>query len=275
MESGATLRNTAVNLLRDLIHERTGVYFDQSTLDLMMDKISNLMAERGIDAITDYYYFLKYEGEASGEWSNLANAISVRETYFWREMDQIRALVEILVPEFAKKLSEPLRIWSAACASGEEPMTIAMALDQDQWFDRIPIEIYATDISPAAICTAQRGIYRERSLRNVPIDIRHGYFKRVSEGWQIRPDLRDRIVWRRANLTDRSDIEVLARSRVIFCRNVFIYFSDAAIRKVAATYAECMPQPGYLFLGAAESLLKFSTQFRLEEIGGAFVYVKD
>jgi chemotaxis protein methyltransferase CheR len=277
MESGdrTTLRNTAVTLLRDLIHERTGIYFDSSSVDLMMDKISNLMAERGMDSLTDYYYFLKYDGESSGEWSHFLNAISVRETYFWREMDQIRALVDVLVPQLSKRVSEPLRIWSAACASGEEPLTIAMALDQGRWFDRIPIEIYASDVSPAAICTAQRGLYRERSLRNLPSDLRLHYFDRVSEGWQVDPDLRNRIVWRRANLTDRSEIELLAHSRVIFCRNVFIYFSDAAIRKVATLYAECMPQPGYLFLAAAESLLKFSTEFRLEEVGGAFVYVKD
>jgi chemotaxis protein methyltransferase CheR len=277
MESGdrTSLRIAGIMLLRDLIHERTGIYFDQANLDLMMDKVSDLMAERAMDSLTDYYYFLKYDGESSGEWSNLLNAISVRETYFWREMDQIRALVDVLVPHLSGTVSEPLRIWSAACASGEEPMTIAMALDQEQWFDRIPIEIYASDMSPAAICMAQRGVYRERALRNLPPDVRHRYFDRVSDGWQIDPEIRDRIVWRRANLANRTDIESLARSRVIFCRNVFIYFSDAAIRKVATRYAEFMPQPGYLFLGAAESLLKFSTQFRLEEVGGAFVYVKD
>jgi chemotaxis protein methyltransferase CheR len=276
MESayGAKPRNPAWRLLRDLINERTGIYFDQDSLDLMADKLSTLMTERGIDSPMDYYYFLKYDVEATSEWSNVTNAISVRETYFWREMDQIHSLVDVLVPTLCETFPEPLRIWSAACASGEEPLTIAMAIDQSGWYDRHAIEIFASDMSPAALCAAQRGIYRERSLRNLPSTLRDRYFTPVAEGWKIDPEIHRRIVWRSVNLTSRSDIEELSRSRVIFCRNVFIYFAEAAIRKTVALYEECMPQPGYLFLGAAESLLKFRTRFQLEELGGAFVYVK-
>ena len=240
-----------------------------------MDKFSDLMIERGIDSPLDYYYLLKYEAATSDEWSNLLNAMSVRETYLWREMDQIRALVDVLVPQFSARFSEPLRIWSAACASGEEPISIAMALDQAGWLDRIPIEIHASDMSPAAICAARRGVYRERAFRSLPPELRARYFARHSEGWQVVPEIHRRIVWHSANLTKRSDIEGLASSRVIFCRNVFIYFSEATIRRIVKMYSEYMPHPAYLFLGAAESLLKFTTQFQLKEMGPAFVYVKD
>jgi len=272
----STVRNAAWALIRDLIHERSGIYFDANILDLMMNKISDLMAERDVDSPIDYYYLLKYEGETSGEWPNLLNAISVRETYFWRESDQIRALVDVIVPQVAQTSREPLRIWSAACASGEEPYSIAMALDQAGWFGRIPIEINASDMSPAAVCAVQRGIYKERSFRNLSPELRERYFTQVSgQTWELSPDIRRRVLSRRANLTERADIQDLARARVIFCRNVFIYFSEAVIRKVVKTFEECMPEPGYLFLGAAESLLKFTTRFRLQEIGRAFVYVKD
>jgi chemotaxis protein methyltransferase CheR len=272
----STTRNAAWTLIRDLIHERAGIYFDANSLDLMMNKISDLMAERGVDSPIDYYYLLKYEEQTSDEWPNLLNAISVRETYFWREIDQIRALVDVIVPEVAKTSREPLRIWSAACASGEEPYSIAMALDLAGWFHRIPIEIYATDMSVAAVCALQRGIYRERSFRNLPLELRERYFTEVPRhGWELAPEIRRRVLPRRANLTERADIQDLARARAIFCRNVFIYFSDAMIRKVVKTFEESMPKPGYLFLGAAESLLKFTTQFRLQEIGRAFVYIKD
>jgi chemotaxis protein methyltransferase CheR len=270
-----TARNTALTLIRDLISERTGIYFDHRSLDLMMDKISDLMVQGDFDSPIDFYYLLKYEGESSGEWLNLLNAISVRETYFWREIDQIQALVSFLVPHFSKTFKEPLRIWSAACATGEEPITIAMALHQAGWFDRIPIEIYASDVSPAAICAAQRGFYRERAFRSLPSALRKRYFTETSGGWEILPEIHSRIAWRRANLTNKSEIADLARSHVIFCRNVFIYFSDAVIRNVVSMFAEYMPAPGYLFLGAAESLLKFTTDFRLQELGPAFVYLKE
>src|SRR5262249_19514598 len=170
---------------------------------------------------------------------------------------------------------EPLRIWSAACATGEEPLTIAMALHQAGWFDRIPIEIYASDVSPAAICAAQRGFYRERAFRTLPSALRERYFTEKPGGWEILPEIHSRIAWRRANLTNKSEIADLARSHVIFCRNVFIYFSDAVIRKVASMFAEYMPAPGHLFLGAAESLLKVTTDFHLQELGPAFVYLKE
>ena len=275
MQSGAGARNAALLLLRDLISERTGVYFEQSTLDLMEGKISDLMADRGIDSIFDYYYLLKYEGPSGDEWTKLLNAISVRETYFWREFDQIRTLVDVIVPGLARTAIGPLRIWSAACATGDEPLTIAMALDQAGWLDRIPLEIHATDMSSAALCTAERGIYRERAFRSLSQELRDRYFRPVPDGWEIDPGIRRRITWHRANLTNRSEIEWLARSPMIFCRNVFIYFSEHAIRAVVKTFAECMPTPGYLFVGAAESLLKFTSEFQLRQIEGAFVYVKE
>src|ERR1700761_1547769 len=119
-------RNSAWTLLRDLIENRTGLYFDDNMFDLLMDKLNGWKAERNIDLPIDYHYLLKYEGQHSGEWSSLANAISVRETYFWREADQIRALVNTVVPELSQTGARPIRIWSAASASGEEPLSIAM-----------------------------------------------------------------------------------------------------------------------------------------------------
>jgi chemotaxis protein methyltransferase CheR len=272
---GLGIRNSAWMLLRDLIGERTGIYFDRDSMDLMASKISDLMAEQGIDSPLDYYYLLKYEKEAGSEWPRVENTISVRETYFWREMDQVHALVNVIVPRLAEKRTTPIRIWCAACASGEEPLTIAMALDQAGWLDRVPLEIQASDMSAAAICAADLGIYRERSFRTLPAALRERYFTQVAGGWQIDSRLRSRIRWRQANITDSATIGVMARANVIFCRNVFIYFSDLAIRNVVKTFAELMPRPGYLFVGAAESLLKFSTQFQLQQLNGAFVYVKE
>jgi chemotaxis protein methyltransferase CheR len=270
----ARLRTTAWLLLRDLIGERTGIHFDQSNLDLMIDKLSTAMSERGVDSPTDYYYLLKYDSDADTEWAVLMNAITVRETYFSREMDQIRGFVDVLMPELCSKLTEPVRIWSAACASGEEPLTIAMALEDAGWFARHPIEIYASDMSSAAICDAQRGIYRERAFRSLPSELRSRYFRSVASGWEVDPLIQRRVQWRRANLMNRSEIEDLAASRVIFCRNVFIYFTESTIKKVVQVFEDCMPDPSYLFLAAAESLLKFTTKFSLAEIGDAFVYVK-
>src|SRR5215212_8390841 len=163
------LSNQASALLRDLIHERTGIFFDNGRTELLNDKLSPLVIERGFASFLDYYYLLKYDESAEDEWRNVMNALSVPETYFWREMDQIRALVEIIIPKwFAGGRTEPFKIWSAACASGEEPLTIAMALNEAGWLGRVPIEIYASDASSKAIAKARAGIYAGRSFRNLP-----------------------------------------------------------------------------------------------------------
>ena len=262
-------------LLRNLIHDRTGLFYENGRRDLLADKLSPCVVERGFDSFLDYYYFLKYDPDAPAEWRQVADALSVGETYFWREMDQIHALVNVLAPEyFAAGRRNPLRIWSAACASGEEPLTIAMALNEAGWFERAPIEIYATDASPSAIEKARRGVYRGRSFRSLSPVLRAKYFTKEENGWRIAPELHARVQWAVANLLAEDEVARFAAAPVIFCRNVFIYFSPDAIRKVVRLFAERMPTPGYLFVAAAESLLRVTTDFELDEIGGAFVYVK-
>ena len=269
------LSNTAFTLLRDLIHERIGLFYENGKSDLLSDKLSPLVIERGFNSFLDYYYLLKYDPGAEQEWKRVMNALSVQETFFWREIDQVRALVQVIVPaHFSTRGAPPLRIWSAACATGEEPLTIAMALNEEGWLDRAPIEIYATDASAAAIEKARRGVYRLRSFRSLPPNLREKYFSEVKDGSRVAPGLHEKVVWATANLMDEQDVAKYARASVIFCRNVFIYFSDDAIRKTVRAFADRMPEPGYLFVAASESLLRLTTQLQFQEIGGAFVYVK-
>jgi len=179
------------------------------------------------------------------------------------------------VPQwYAEHGSSPLRIWSAACATGEEPLTIAIALNEAGWFERAPIEIVASDASSKAIDRAVRGIYRLRALRSLPAHLRDRYFEQDGADWRIRSDIHARIKWNLANLMDEDQISPLAAADFIFCRNVFIYFSESAIRRAVHSFARFIRPPGYLFVGAAESLLRLSTDFTLTEIDDAFVYVK-
>jgi len=265
-------------LLRALIHERTGIFFDNGKADLLTDKLSPLVIERGFTSFLDYYYLLKYDEAAQEEWRNVMNALSVPETYFWREIDQVRALVDTIVPQwFDAHKNETLKIWSAACATGEEPLTIAMALNEAGWFDRAAIEIYASDASSVAIEKARRGVYRERAFRSLSPELRAKYFTREgasSSSSRVQAKLRARIRWGVANLMDEREIAPLAAAHIIFCRNVFIYFSESAITQTVRSFARYIRPPGYLFVGTSESLLRLTTDFNLQEIDDAFVYVK-
>jgi chemotaxis protein methyltransferase CheR len=264
-------------LLRDLIHERTGVFFDNGKADLLVDKISPLVIERGFSSFLDYYYLLKYDETAQHEWRKVMDTISVPETYFWREMDQVHALVDIILPQwFEKEGSATFKIWSAACATGEEPLTIALALNEAGWFGRLPIEIDASDASPRAIEKARAGLYRERSFRTLAPDLRDKYFAREDQkSWRVDSGLQRRINWQVANLRDKSEVARLAKVQAIFCRNVFIYFSDQAVSETLNTFAASIRSPGYLFVATSESLLRLTNKFVLEEIGNGFVYLKN
>jgi chemotaxis protein methyltransferase CheR len=254
-----------------LIHDRTGLFFEDTRMDYLIEKLEPGAQARGFFSLLDYYYALK-ENER-GEWDQAWEALSVQETYFWREMSQINTLVDVVVPNWFRKSTQPFRVWSAACATGEEPYTIAMAL-AEAGMGAVPVEIVGTDASLSALEKARRGVYRERSFRTLPQDLRDKYFERVPEGWIISEELKARVAFERANLFEPGEVARYARVPAMFCRNVFIYFSHHTIRQTVAMVAAKMPPGGFLFVGASESLLRMTTDFELKEIAGALVYVR-
>jgi chemotaxis protein methyltransferase CheR len=259
-------------LLRDLIHERTGVFFETNRLDTMLEKIRHRLVVHRCQSYLDYYYVLKYDDRAPGEWREVMNAYSVQETYFWREHDQLTALVTQVIPQWFKETSMPLRIWSAACASGEEPYSIAIAV-QEAGFGSHPIEILASDASENALEKARSATYRERSFRTLPIALRERYFTRDDDQWKLHTGRIPPVQFFWANLVALDENPLVpAHAQVIFCRNVFIYFSTASIKGVASQFAKRIPPGGHLFIGASESLNKLTNEFELSELGSAFVY---
>lgn len=270
-----SLSEQEFTILRDLIRDRTGLHYHDGKRELLAERLAGRMAERGFDAFIDYYYLLRYGPGADEEWNHVFDSLSVQETYFWREMDQVRALVDVVVPgHFSGLCVTPLRIWSAACATGEEPLTIAMALQESGWFGRGPIEIMASDGSLYALQKARQGLYRDRAFRSLPEPLRKRYFTQTAAGWQIDPAIHRRVGWNSANLADPAQIQRMLPAHVIFCRNVFIYFSAAAIGRTLRQFFDGMSVPGHLFVGVSEALLRYPHDFELQELGRAFVYVK-
>lgn len=278
MQSDALgLSSRALPLVRDLIHERLGLFYDTSRLDVLADRLSSLVVARGFESFLDYYYLLKYDEGTTDEWTRVMDTLSVTETYFWREIDQLRAIVDQVIPTLVRaRPAAPVRIWSVPCATGEEPLTMAMLLEEAGWFDRAPIEIHASDASQAALTRAQAGRFRGRAFRALPPHLRDRYFRSSNaEEWTVSPALLERVrSWSLVNLMCESDVSLRARVPIILCRNVFIYFSRDAVGRVVRSFAAAMPAPAYLCVGAAESLLKMDSPFVLEEVDGAFVYVK-
>jgi len=268
------LSGSVTTLFRDLIHEHLGLMYEPHQFDQVADRLAPLVLARGVESFMDYYYVLKYEA-APDEWLKVMDALAVQETYFWREIDQLRAVVAHVVPQLARALDgRMLRMWSVPCATGEEPLTLAMLLSEAGWFERAPIELLASDASPRAIERARQGHYTQRAFRNLPPALREKYFEAHDGSWSVLASLKDRVSYDIVNLMADEQVARHASAPVIFCRNVFIYFSDHSIRRALDVFERLMPSPGYLCVAAAESLLRRTSTFELQEIGGAFMYVK-
>lgn len=269
------LSESSYVLLRDLIAERTGVLFDPPKLGLLADKLSELVTANGLTSFLDYYYLLRYDADKS-HWDALMNRLAVPETFFWRQPEQMIALARVIAPAlFAAYPRRSLRIWSAACCTGEEPLSIAMALDEAGLLETNAITIDATDGSTEMIERARRSTYAARSFRQLPDAMKEKYFEPDGDRWRPIDRLTRKIRWNVANLANVAEVQQFAAADVIFCRNVFIYFSDAAIRNVVRAFSRAMPRDGVLFLGASESLTRLGVDLELTEIGGAFAYVKN
>ncbi len=265
---------SSFRLLRDLIHQRTGIYFDDGKDDYLVDRIAPRLLENNFNSFIDYYYKLKYE-EDEVEWKELINLITINETYFYREFEHIALLRDYIIPEFFKNdLGIPIRIWSAACSTGEEPLSIAMALNEVNYFEKYQIQIFGSDINSVSIQKAKSGLFKERSFRNFPIELKNKYFKQEGKLYRIDPMILNKVDFVVKNLFNFDELQFLYLSNVIFMRNVLIYFSDNAIKKLINFMYERMPKDSYLIVGVSESLLKYRTRFDLIEINNTFVYKK-
>jgi chemotaxis protein methyltransferase CheR len=209
----------------------------------------------------------------------LVNELTVGETYFFRIQAHFDALKNVILPGIVKRRAEEkrLRIWSAGCATGEEPYSVAMLIletvpDAGAW----EIDFLATDINTGFIAAAREGRYREWSFRKVDDYWRHKYFKAVAGGWQISDEVRAMVRFVRANLCDDRDNVVAAGPApfdLIVCRNVLIYFDDESIERVSRLFHRYLAPEGWYVGGHVEPLI-FQDGFEPITFPGAVIYRK-
>lgn len=258
-------------ILARLVEERVGLHYGPDDWALLADKITPRAVDAGFDSLLDYYYFLRYDPGGEAEFEALLENLVVRETYFFREADQLRILADELVPGLIAAGLRP-RIWSAACSTGEEPLTVAMLLQDRGLLEHV--DLVASDISPQALEHARAGRFGSRSLRALPPGVEGRWIEVRSERAAVRRDLIEAIQWRRVNLLDTEAVEALGLFDAVVCRNVLIYFNDVTIRRVVDNLARALRPGGRLLVGASESLLRFGTALQCEERRGVFFYTK-
>ncbi|HEY0194435.1 MAG TPA: CheR family methyltransferase [Kofleriaceae bacterium] len=256
-------------IFSDLVETAAGLHYGPGDRDLFGAKLTAHAAERGYDLLLDYYYRLRYDDEDRAELATLIEALLVHETYLFRELDALNALVDShLVPQVRAR--GRARVWSAACSTGEEPYTLAMLLDARGVLDQV--EIRATDLSPVVVERARRGELGRRALRDHhPPELAARYVTRTAAGFALAPRIRDAVQFSTMNLVTPV-ADDLGMFDAILCRNVLIYFSDAQIIQVIAQLFRHMAPGGLLAVGVSESLLRFGTRLVCEERGNAFFY---
>jgi chemotaxis protein methyltransferase CheR len=258
-------------ILSALIEERLGLHYARDERELLADRLSPRALERGFESLLDYYYFLRYDPAADAELALLVDGLVVNETYFFRELAALKVLVNDFIPKLIAGGMRP-RLWCAACSTGEEPLTLAMLLDEAGLLDQV--SLLASDISARALGHAKEGRYRRRSLRALPPGVVGRWLEGDDDGMRVAPHIASAIDWRRINLVQEQELSALGQFDAIICRNVLIYFQDGTIERVVKTLWQSLLPHGLLVVGASESLLRFDVPYSCEELRGSFFYRK-
>jgi len=271
------LSDDVFRLLRDLIRDYSGIYFDDSARYLLEKRLTARLGTNNINNYRDYYRYLLYDRNREDELAAIMDILTVNETYFFREKNQLLSFSEEILPELRQKNrnSRKLRIWSAGCSTGEEPYTIGILILESNLFKDWDIEILGSDINRRVLQAARRGIYRQNSFRCLERYYINKYFDPLPNGsFKILDKVKRLLNFGYLNLLDGVKMGFLGRIDVVFCRNALIYFDMPSRKKVVEGFYNVLPDDGYLLLGHAESLINMSTAFALKHLKRDLVYQK-
>jgi chemotaxis protein methyltransferase CheR len=262
----------------EYFRRRTGMTFGEDKRYYIDRRVAERMAAAGDATFADYFSRLRSH---AAELEATVNAFTVNETYFYREPHQFRCLSRSLLPEITarKGPGDRVRVWSIPCSTGEEPYSIAIWL-LENWpiVDAFNVEISGSDIDSKALDNARDGRYEPRSLARLSADLVERYFEAPEPdvggqaGRRIIQDLRESVAYSTVNLVDRASVAAHGEFEVVFCRNVLIYFDEAARRTAAESLYTSLSPGGFLCLGHTESMARIDDRFEVRRFADAVVY---
>ncbi len=265
---------------RKFIYERTGIFFADNKKYLLESRVSRRLTALGVNTFREYFGALT-NGASSSELSHLINAITINETFFFRNEPQFAALESVILPELieSKKRSgsNRIRIWSAASSTGEEPYTIGMIIREkiQPRFPAIKFEIVGTDINTVVLETARRGSFKEYSIRSMPQNYLEKYFRQDADRFILSDEIRRVTEFRQINLFDKNDMKIMKNFDVVFAANVLIYFDFNSKQAVVSSIYNSLNKGGYLFVGYSETLYGLSQAFKPVHFDKAIAYRKE
>lgn len=278
--SNSELSVEAFSELRKYIYNLCGIYFPDNKKYFLESRLQKRIRFLKLDSFEKYMDFLKYNPNKNSEIKYLVEAITINETFFFRNQPQLDALVSGVIPGIVAsrpKFNNKIKIWSAAASSGEEAYSTAIILTElvKPKFPYLDFEIVGTDINHAVIETASNGIYKNYSIRNTPIYYLKKYFKNNNNSYEIDPQIKKMVTFKYLNLYDDAAMRTYMNFDVIFCANVLIYFDVASKIRVVSNLYNSLNKNGYLFIGYAETLQGISKAFKLVSYPKTIGYKKE
>ena len=268
-------------LLREYIYQQTGIYFQDNKKYLLEGRLGKRLQVLTISSFEQYLQLIKYGTRRNEELRHFYDAITINETFFFRNEPQFEALEYTLVPAILAARSPggraKLRIWSAASSSGEEAHTLAMIYLEKlrPKFPGLELEVIGTDINSSVLETARKGVYREYSVRNMPKLYLEKYLIMEDGRFAVRDEVKKFVRFEAMNLYDAARMRQMTGFDVIFCCNVLIYFDAPSKIRVVSHLYDALNRGGYLFIGYAESLHGISTAFKLDNFPKTVAYKKE
>jgi chemotaxis protein methyltransferase CheR len=275
-----TLSPADFDRFRGLVRLRAGIEIPDARKQDLEKGVAAALETTGIADADGLYDLLAEKGpRGAAAFEAMVPAITINETHFFRNRPQMNALRDEILPQLieARRETRRLRIWSAACSSGEEPYSLAMLIDRllpdrEKW----DVLIHGTDIDHTALAKAQQGIYGNWSFREVPNDLKEEYFTRADEHrFELAHKIRRMVKFSRLNLVDDhypSPENVTDRMDLVICRNVLIYFREEAIQRIVDRFHESLVDGGWLVVGHAEPSQDIFHRFQVSNFPGTIVY---
>ncbi len=250
-----TINDKEFQLIQTLIYHHAGIFLKDHKRTMAANRLRKRLESFGFSSYLRYYQFLTRDPEGNKELAEFINCLTTNETYFFRHPEQFAFLIEQLMPELMRRKGQTkIRIWCAACSSGEEPYSIAMLLDD--WLSDAEwrsIEIVGTDINQRMLDKAKEGLYGSYSVSKMPKVYRLKYFTVNEKGdkFLLSETIKSRICFIKHNLIEPFHQRPFD---VVFCRNVLIYFNEESKRKALANLHRSMKKGGHLIIDYALSL---------------------
>lgn len=258
---------------RIFLEDASGIVLGENKQYLVTSRLTRLMAEHEILNFGNLMSRMKADGKLR---QSIMDAMTTNETSWFRDVYPFDILKEKLLPEIAQTQPRQIRIWSAACSTGQEPYSLSMMV-QEYLMSKpgsLPanaVQIIGTDISPRVLEIAKSGRYEGVAVsRGLPQERQSRFFRETSSGWEVGEDIKQRVTFRELNLMQ--NYSLMGRFDIIYCRNVLIYFSTELKRDILSRMAKCLNPGGYLVLGGSESISNYSDAFDLIRWRNGVIY---